>query len=86
MGTKNYNNYSDMITFSRASSGTALAKISYGAEEVTNGTFDADLSGWVATGAGTATWISGQVELSGVVTLEQQPVTTDSGAFLISRT
>ena len=31
MGTKNYNNYSDMITFTRASSGTALAKISYGA-------------------------------------------------------
>jgi hypothetical protein len=46
MGTKNYNNYSDMITFTRASSGTALAKISYGAELVTNGTFDADVSGW----------------------------------------
>jgi len=46
MGTKNYNNYSDMITFSRASSGTALAKISYGAELVTNGTFDTDVSGW----------------------------------------
>jgi len=46
MGTKNYNNYSDMITFTRASSGTALAKISYGPELVTNGTFDTDLTGW----------------------------------------
>jgi hypothetical protein len=50
MGTKNYNNYSDMITFSRASSGTALAKISYGPELVTNGTFDTDFSGWTVIG------------------------------------
>ena len=50
MGTKNYNNYSDMITFTRASSGTALAKISYGAELVTNGTFDTDFSGWTVIG------------------------------------
>ena len=50
MGTKNYNNYSDLITFSRASSGTALAKISYGPELVTNGTFDTDFSGWTVIG------------------------------------
>jgi len=55
MGTKNYNNYSDMITFTRASSGTALAKISYGAELVTNGTFDTDTdwtlgTGWTVSG------------------------------------
>ena len=55
-----------------------------GGELVTNGTFDSDLSGWVATGAGTATWVSGQVELSEVVMLEQQPITTDSGTFLLS--
>jgi hypothetical protein len=39
-----------MITFSRASSGTALAKISYGPELVTNGTFDTDFSGWTVVG------------------------------------
>src|SRR5210317_2287399 len=50
MGTKNFDNYSDLITFTRASSGTALRPISYGDELVTNGTFDGDLSGWVITG------------------------------------
>lgn len=35
----------DLITFSRASGGTALRKISYGSELVTNGTFDSD-SDW----------------------------------------
>jgi len=42
MGTKNYDNATDLITFSRASGGTALRKISYGSELVTNGTFDSD--------------------------------------------
>lgn len=41
----------ELITFSRASNGTALRKISYGPELVTNGTFDND-----ATGATPATW------------------------------
>jgi hypothetical protein len=38
----------DLITFSRASGGTALRKISYGSELVTNGTFDTDTD-WVKT-------------------------------------
>jgi len=50
MGTKNYDNAADLITFSRASGGTSLRKISYGSELVTNGTFDADTD-W-ALGAG----------------------------------
>jgi len=46
MGTKNFSNANDLITFSRASAGTALRKIAYGSELVTNGTFDSDVSGW----------------------------------------
>jgi len=46
MGTKNFNSAKDLITFTRASGGTALSKISYGNELITNGTFDTDISGW----------------------------------------
>ena len=46
MGTKQYDSATDLLTFSRASGGTALSKISYGNNLVTNGTFDTDLSGW----------------------------------------
>ena len=46
MGTKNFSNANDLITFSRASGGTALRKVAYGPELVTNGTFDSDVSGW----------------------------------------
>jgi hypothetical protein len=47
MGTKNFSNANDLITFSRASAGTALRKIAYGSELVTNGDFSTDdLSGW----------------------------------------
>ena len=48
MGTKQYDSATDILTFSRASGGTALRKISYGNNLVTNGTFDTDLSGWNA--------------------------------------
>jgi hypothetical protein len=37
MGTKKHSNYSDLITFTRASGGTSLRPVSYGAELVTNG-------------------------------------------------
>ena len=45
----------DLITFSRASSGTALTKVAYGPELVTNGTFDTDTdwtkgTGWTISG------------------------------------
>ena len=57
----------DLITFSRASGGTALRKISYGPELVTNGTFDTDTdwtkgAGWTI-GSGVAS-ISGAVAIS----------------------
>ena len=53
--TKQYDAYSDLITFTRASTGTALRHVGYGAELVTNGTFDADTdwsynSSWVISG------------------------------------
>lgn len=54
---RQYNNYSDIIDFTRASSGTALTKVSYGEELVTNGTFDSD-SDWTLFGGAT---ISGGV-------------------------
>ena len=50
MGTKTHNNYEDLITFTRASAGHALRPVSYGAELVTNSTFDTD-SDW-SKGAG----------------------------------
>lgn len=49
--TKTYGNYSDFITFTRASGGTALRRVSYGAELVTNGTFDNGTTGFTASGA-----------------------------------
>lgn len=46
MGTKQYDNALDLITFSRASNGTSLRKISYGSELVTNGDFGDGSTGW----------------------------------------
>ena len=64
MGTKQYDSATDLLTFSRASGGTALSKISYGNELVTNGTFDSDLSGWVAShGASTQEFDNGTIKV-----------------------
>jgi hypothetical protein len=41
----------DLITFTRSTTGTALAKISYGEELVTNGDFAAGTTGWSGDGA-----------------------------------
>ena len=62
MGTKVFDNANDLITFSRASGGTALRKIAYGPELVTNGTFDTDTSGWSSFGSGiTVSWSNGRL-------------------------
>ena len=45
VNTKSFDNASDMITFSRASGGYGLTKVSYGPELVTNGDFATD-SDW----------------------------------------
>jgi hypothetical protein len=63
MGTKNFSSANDLITFSRASGGTALRKIAYGSELVTNGTFDTDTTGWTAEVGVDATVTSGEVQL-----------------------
>ena len=66
MGTKNYDNAADLITFSRASGGTSLRKISYGSELVTNGTFDSDIVGWADASSvgGSIAWnASGYIDL-----------------------
>ena len=63
--TKTFGNFTDLMDFSRSTSGTALRKVSYGSELVTNGTFDTDLSGWVTTSTNatnTVTWNSGAVD------------------------
>ena len=63
MGTKNLNSATNLITFTRASGGTALRKISYGNELVTNGTFDTDLSGWTANTFATLSLSSGSIRV-----------------------
>ena len=52
MGTKTYNNYEDLLTFTRASGGHALRPVSYGSELVTNGDFSTD-SDWTKEAAWT---------------------------------
>jgi hypothetical protein len=56
--TKQYDNYADLITFTRASTGTALRHVGYGSELVTNGTFDTDISGWTdnSSAGGSIAW------------------------------
>ena len=61
--TRQYDNYADLITFSRSSSGTALRPVSYGDELVTNGTFDTDTSGWTLSSGGTHTVSSGELTI-----------------------
>jgi hypothetical protein len=60
----------DLITFTRSTTGTALAKISYGEELVTNGTFDSDLTGWTTGSNVTSSYYSGaaQLTLGGAIT------------------
>jgi len=53
--TKTYNNYEDLITFTRASKGHALRPVSYGDELVTNGTFESDATGYTLLGCTLAT-------------------------------
>jgi hypothetical protein len=60
---KAYNNFNDLITFTRASSGTALRPISYGDELVTNGTFDDGTTGWTGVVASLAN-VSDQLQIT----------------------
>jgi len=48
-----YGKFSDLITFTRASGGTALRPIGYGSELVTNGDFSDGAAGWSISGEST---------------------------------
>jgi hypothetical protein len=62
MGTKQYDSATDLITFSRASGGTALRKVSYGPELLTNSEFDDGLTGWTDASSAPSFWsVSGGV-------------------------
>jgi len=63
---KQYNNFNDLIAFTRASSGTALRPISYGDELVENGDFSEGTTGWVDISAGTGTFsvVSEQAQIT----------------------
>jgi hypothetical protein len=62
MGTKRYDSATDLITFSRASGGTALRKVSYGTELLTNSEFDDGLTGWTDASSAPSFWsVSGGV-------------------------
>ena len=83
MGTKNLNSATDLITFTRASGGTALRKISYGNELLTNGDFATnDFTSWSVSNDPNATASSGAAnigKLSGDAAGIQQTLTVVSG-------
>jgi hypothetical protein len=80
--TKQFSNYSDLLTFTRASKGHALRPVSYGTELITNGTFDTDTTGWTASGTqsvvnGKLYWV--RSSLGGVY----QSITTKAGSIYV---
>ena len=64
MGTKTFNNYEDLLTFTRASKGHALRPVSYGTELVTNGDFATD-SDWTKLGGSTISSGEGHIVSTG---------------------
>jgi len=62
----------DLIDFTRASKGHALAKVSYGEELVTNGTFTDNIDGWTKVGdaASTISYSAGKIEADAATTLD----------------
>jgi hypothetical protein len=88
--TKQFSNYSDLITFTRASGGHALRPVSYGDELVTNGTFDSDVSGWSddSSAGGSIAWnSSGYLNLAattGTSRASQSIDTTAGNIYFIS--
>ena len=66
----------DLITFTRSTTGTALAKISYGEELVTNGDFASGSTGWALSNW---TWSNGSLSitnLTGSITQAVTPLVT----------
>ena len=44
--------------------GVTVDTVDTAVEFITNGTYDTDISGWVAAGSGTLTWSSGEIDVS----------------------
>ena len=85
MGTKTFNNYEDLLTFTRASKGHALRPVSYGTELVTNGDFSSsDLTGW-SSFDGTIAVSSGELELTYVADTQYvlHSITTEVGKIYV---
>ena len=82
MGTKNFDNALDLITFSRTSGGTALRRVGYGSELVTNGTFDTDTTGWTASISASLSVASGTLRITntGGYGFATQSISTNSGS------
>ncbi len=64
MGTKTYNNYEDLLTFTRASKGHALRPVSYGTELVTNGDFSDGTTGWILKSNATIAVVNQELEVT----------------------
>ena len=61
---KVYDTATDLITFARSSSGTALRRVGYGDELVTNSDFDTDLTGWTLSSSTPPTWVGGVMQFN----------------------
>ena len=80
MGTKTYNNYEDLLTFTRASKGHALRPVSYGIQLVTNGTFDSDTTNWAITSSAVLAVDSNRLKITSTGAMgARQNVTTQVG-------
>jgi len=78
--TKQFSNYSDLLTFTRASKGHALRPVSYGDELVDNGDFATD-SDWTGVNS-TLTVVDGQLNVTdaGGYASARQAITTKIGS------
>lgn len=86
MGTKTYNNYEDLLTFTRASKGHALRPVSYGTELVTNGDFATDSvwtkqTGWTISGGSAS--CDGSSATNSYIQQEISGVRRDGTVYLI---
>ena len=80
---KVHDNATDLITFARSSSGTALRRVGYGDELVDNSGFDTDTSSWTALNSATLTNPAGNLDVENSAALTgyaYQAVTTKIGS------
>ena len=80
--TKVYDNATDLITFARSSSGTALRRVGYGDELVTNGGFDTDTV-WTKVNA-TITGGEGVLDGTGGLSMIYQDIVTNGKHYEVT--